>query len=296
MRIPQACQDFGAVPATLLPPWSTRWILSGSRSTLGSASGSPSTTRRSAGAPGDTRPRSSRPRAAAEPEVAATIPSIGERPPSTIRDELERIPAERIRVEAHRQAHAGLLCGGERPVGLLALALGLLDQRARVLLGVVLGDVVEGRERGHQGLAAARPSARAGRARGATRGRARRCPPPPPPRRGHRPRPSAWAATRFPSRCASSTTVRTSSRVSWAGSGSSSTTLLAPVAMILTKSAPAANCSRAALRTSAGPSAGRYMVPKSRQPGLVADTMRAQVRIRGPGHKPNRTACLRCSA
>jgi hypothetical protein len=56
--------------------------------------------------------------------------------------------------------------------------------------------------------------------------------------------------------------------------------------MILTKSAPAASCSRVAFLTSSGPSAGRYMEPKMRQPGLVAETILAQVRMRGPGQSP----------
>src|SRR5918997_5650651 len=63
--------------------------------------------------------------------------------------------------------------------------------------------------------------------------------------------------------------------------------------MTLTKSAPAASCSRAAFLTSSGPSAGRYMEPKTRQPGLVAETILAHVTTCGPGHSPRRSARLR---
>ena len=91
-------------------------------------------------------------------------------------------------------------------------------------------------------------------------------------------------------RWASSTIASISSWVIWAGSGSSSTTERAPVAMNFTKAAPRRICSRTALRISQGPSASRYIVPKIAPPGAVALMMRPQLKMRGPGMIPRSTA------
>ena len=78
-------------------------------------------------------------------------------------------------------------------------------------------------------------------------------------------------------RWASSTSAAISARVSCAGSGSSSSTLRAPVVITLMKSAPRRSCSRTARRTSSAPSASRYMPPNQRPPGAVAETISPQV-------------------
>ena len=85
-------------------------------------------------------------------------------------------------------------------------------------------------------------------------------------------------------------TVAISSRVIWSGELSSSSHERAPVVMILMKSAPRRNCSRVALRISSGPSASRYIPSKWRPPAEVAETIRPQARIRGPGIAPRRIA------
>ena len=102
-------------------------------------------------------------------------------------------------------------------------------------------------------------------------------------------RPSACAATRRPSRWASSTSAASSSRVSWAGSGSSRSTERAPVAITLMKSAPRRSWARTAWRRAHGPSASWYIVPNMRPPGDVAETIRAHERIRGPSTRPSST-------
>ena len=105
--------------------------------------------------------------------------------------------------------------------------------------------------------------------------------------------PSAWTATRNPSRWASSAIARNSSSVTCAGWTSSWSTVSAPVAITLMKSAPSVSCSRTAWRKSSAPEASRYIPLNCRLPGDVAERIIPEARIRGPGHRPSPIASLR---
>src|SRR4028118_1669461 len=84
---------------------------------------------------------------------AAAAGSAGPHGAATPRPAHPPPPAARVGVPPRAAPPAGGPRRGQRLVGLLSLALGLPDQRARVLLRVVLRDVVEGGERRHGRLA-----------------------------------------------------------------------------------------------------------------------------------------------
>ena len=117
-----------------------------------SASGSPSTTIRSATAPAVTVPRSEdRPSAVADPDVAArSTPSSADEAAVDHPHELDRVIARWAAVVPHRERDPRVPGGRQRRVGLLALALGLLDQGAREVVGEALGEIVERAQRGHE--------------------------------------------------------------------------------------------------------------------------------------------------
>ena len=227
-------------------------------------------------------PTSARPSAAPPTRGCRARSLRAPRPPSDHPHELPGVVAGRSGVVAHRHRDAGVARGRERLVRLIQLALRLLDQRRGELLAEALGEVVERAQRRDEHMAALAISTRSSGSRcsespcsivSTPSSIASRVPS----------RPSACAATRMPSRCASSTMAATSSRVSCAGSGSS--TLDGARAgrheLHVVRAAPQVLAHR--LRIGPGPSASVYIVVKMRPPGEVAEMIRPHDRIRGPG-------------
>ena len=116
-----------------------------------SDSGSPSRTSRSATAPAVTVPDVGQAeRAGRAAGSRPTMPSSADSPPSTMRTSSIAFSPGGPLSWPMASVTPGGARGDQRGVGLLELALGLLDERRRERVGEALGQVVERAQRGHE--------------------------------------------------------------------------------------------------------------------------------------------------